>query len=700
MLQMKKKLFLLFMLLPPSAYAQSALPIIRSNSESVRIISRDSRFQLNPVTDWRLDINENPDIFEVPLIDGKPERVVYRTDIEELAFVVEEGKSYDFIIRRQERDYLQRIVGVAYSDDDRDLILLLDSNSKLWHMVKKIDGSRGLANPALLKTKGLSYCVVYGPGRLLNPEFLSVAAKKAVEGEWLEELAGVSGITGKENDWRECWEQTVLVYDDWVGKQKKPEAGKDYFLWPKHPWAGGLPDAIVVQRGHYKMLDAETKARYRPANEIGGPYSVYPFISNRISAERFDDAIQRREAQRRALIAKLEEMAAADNREAVVALRLPEIKKSPSERLCATTQHKESATAIAAFGERFDSFKQRRCKTCNPYEGIYGNLDELYAEFQRQVADRLQDGRQCTVFVGVPKDVNALFRALIRDFGDPALEANKRCYESGYMSGTNEMNACVLEQRESILSARGARTTNAGTLSRVTSEDLSRGLWLPSPGNYVKALHDEWARNRGFVDWATSQYAVAVGARPEEIKELIDRGVVDKDAFNRVVIEMKSVSYDSQGGVAQVLAYISDKKSAGSGQAAANVKRDRERKELVATLQRRAEYAAEYPFTAILSCSLNSNNFPIEACFSDEISNTELELTNGDHYRMYQYFELSQAGRRSDDSLTIPLRRNFVIKAQNADENFLLTLRITDNTTQKVVFEKSVPRFGVIRFPN
>ena len=94
--------------LKPMAVARGDLPVIRANSEMVTIddggvVKKDA---------WRLAPEVKPDIYEAELVDGKPHRVVFRTDVEEIGFLVEEGRSHDFIIRWQGKDCHTRIVGI------------------------------------------------------------------------------------------------------------------------------------------------------------------------------------------------------------------------------------------------------------------------------------------------------------------------------------------------------------------------------------------------------------------------------------------------------------------------------------------------------------------------------------------------------------------------------------------------------------
>jgi hypothetical protein len=61
---------------------------------------------------WRLTPELKPDIYEADLPDGRPQRVAFITDVDSVAFTVEEGGQYDFIIRHGDDRCLTRIVGV------------------------------------------------------------------------------------------------------------------------------------------------------------------------------------------------------------------------------------------------------------------------------------------------------------------------------------------------------------------------------------------------------------------------------------------------------------------------------------------------------------------------------------------------------------------------------------------------------------
>ncbi len=89
------------------AAAQERLPVVRSNVSHVSIqdgetLKKDS---------WRLSPETKPDVCEADLINGRPHTVTFITDVASISFVVEEGKSYDFVIKRGEGLCYTRVVG-------------------------------------------------------------------------------------------------------------------------------------------------------------------------------------------------------------------------------------------------------------------------------------------------------------------------------------------------------------------------------------------------------------------------------------------------------------------------------------------------------------------------------------------------------------------------------------------------------------
>lgn len=121
---------------------------------------------------------------------------------------------------------------------------------------------------------------------------------------------------------------------------------------------------------------------------------------------------------------------------------------------------------------------------------------------------------------------------------------------------------------------------------------------------------------------------------------------------------------------------------------------EREKKE-------RMEFAQNFPFYAVITCGFQGQHMNIIPCFAGNVG-TELELKNGSEYNLYQVQDLmtGRVGRETREGFIINLRRSFSLKAQNADENLILGVKIINRASNENVFEKKVSRFGLIRVSN
>jgi hypothetical protein len=102
---------LALLLLAVAAPAQDKLPVIKSN---VSVISIQDGKQLKK-NYWTLAPDAKPDVYEADLIDGKPHKVTFITDVDSISFMVEEGKKYDFIIQRGNDLCYTQIVGTRFA---------------------------------------------------------------------------------------------------------------------------------------------------------------------------------------------------------------------------------------------------------------------------------------------------------------------------------------------------------------------------------------------------------------------------------------------------------------------------------------------------------------------------------------------------------------------------------------------------------
>ena len=90
--------------------AQDKMPTIKSNVTIIDIQDGEKLSKGN----WSLAPDAKPDVYEAELIDGKPHKVTFITDVDSISFMVEEGKKYDFIIQHGSDACYTQIVGVRF----------------------------------------------------------------------------------------------------------------------------------------------------------------------------------------------------------------------------------------------------------------------------------------------------------------------------------------------------------------------------------------------------------------------------------------------------------------------------------------------------------------------------------------------------------------------------------------------------------
>lgn len=90
--------------------AQQGLPVVRSQ---VPLISIRDGSELK-ASSWRLAPQAMPDVYEAELLHGRPHRVTFITDVDSIAFLVEEGKRYDFIVQKGDTLNYTQILGTRF----------------------------------------------------------------------------------------------------------------------------------------------------------------------------------------------------------------------------------------------------------------------------------------------------------------------------------------------------------------------------------------------------------------------------------------------------------------------------------------------------------------------------------------------------------------------------------------------------------
>jgi hypothetical protein len=105
-----KLIISLMLFITAAVNAQNNWPTIKSN---VSVISIQDGEQLKK-NFWTLAPEAKPDIYEADLINGKPHKVTFITDVDSISFVVEEGKKYDFIIQWGDKPCYTQIIGKRF----------------------------------------------------------------------------------------------------------------------------------------------------------------------------------------------------------------------------------------------------------------------------------------------------------------------------------------------------------------------------------------------------------------------------------------------------------------------------------------------------------------------------------------------------------------------------------------------------------
>lgn len=122
---------------------------------------------------------------------------------------------------------------------------------------------------------------------------------------------------------------------------------------------------------------------------------------------------------------------------------------------------------------------------------------------------------------------------------------------------------------------------------------------------------------------------------------------------------------------------------------------DQKNKEIAENLKK----AKEFPYYAVLTCTVGTSHTVIEGCFTGDHS-TEIELRNGKEYGLYKVFNFSSIGQRTNNGFFIDLRNNFELTAQNSSKNLILGVKLFNRKTNEIIYQKQVSMFGVIKIKN
>lgn len=226
-------------------------------------------------------------------------------------------------------------------------------------------------------------------------------------------------------------------------------------------------------------------------------------------------------------------------------------------------------------------------------------------------------------------------------------------------------------------------------------------------------LREQWVVDNGFE--SLDEYAFAASFEKlswGQLKVLRDRDLNTPEAFQALEDEIVQSGYGRAEDLSAALAiqYLQDRdRGAETGVDALTVREQRaaqEKQKQQAAKERRQkrqkQRARQFPYQAVLACEFQGNHTNLVACFTGGKydAETTLELTNGDQYRLYKFYDIDTLGTRTSRGVTIDLRDSFAIKAQNSSADLLLTLTIRKRSSGEVVFQKSAAQYGVISVGN
>ncbi len=114
-------------------------------------------------------------------------------------------------------------------------------------------------------------------------------------------------------------------------------------------------------------------------------------------------------------------------------------------------------------------------------------------------------------------------------------------------------------------------------------------------------------------------------------------------------------------------------------------------------------FNTEFPFYAVISCGIGTGHINIMSCFSG--SRGALEIKNGDEYGLYKIMQISNKmipnSENQKNGLVINLRKGFELEARSDGSNsMILGVKVFDRNSNKILFEKQVGNWDVIKVGN
>ena len=234
---------------------------------------------------------------------------------------------------------------------------------------------------------------------------------------------------------------------------------------------------------------------------------------------------------------------------------------------------------------------------------------------------------------------------------------------------------------------------------------LNRDKVYNTVGNRLENVKGKKAfvTHHGYKSLEEYDLVLALNIKKELVRDLAKFKIDSVEKYNKIQERMLKSGYSESKNVRDVLSYLSDLKEARSKGIDILKQRDiriqtlkKEREAQAAKKEKqKIAYAKKYPYYAVLSCEANGSHANIAACFSGGQYGADTDFTlNG---KIYKAYNINQAGRENSEGLAFDLTNDFSVVAQNANDFLILKLVITNRLTNKIVYQKEVGQYGVIR---
>ena len=113
--------------------------------------------------------------------------------------------------------------------------------------------------------------------------------------------------------------------------------------------------------------------------------------------------------------------------------------------------------------------------------------------------------------------------------------------------------------------------------------------------------------------------------------------------------------------------------------------------------QERINFAKQFPYYAVISCSYEGQFLTRDSC-SSRMFKANLELRNGTSQRIIG--PISVFGRSTSDGLVINLKSDFELKINNSNQSYFLTVKIFNTLSNQVIYLKTVGLLGIVSVKN